>query len=236
MNRKWMSAAIAASGVLVTSAASAQEKDQATSAREQRSRELAPATHDVELTVGTGYQQGFGNIAGGRPSLLDLGQAGGAIQVGVGYRLLPQLTLGVYGTGAMFARGGQVDSSSNIYSTSAGVQADWHFLPARNEFDPWVSLGTGWRGYWIDADQGTTSIQGLEMAKLQIGVDYRITRAVSISPVIGADMSLFLSESTPSSDGFRNIASPNVNTFLSAGILGRFDIPTESSESEVASR
>jgi hypothetical protein len=79
-------------------------------------------------------------------------------------------------------------------------------------------------------------LQGLELAKFQVGVDYRVSKAVSISPVIGADMSLFLSESTPTSDGFKNIASPNVNAFISAGVLGRFDIPTESGGSELAAR
>jgi hypothetical protein len=229
-------AAIAASGLLVTAVASAQEKDQPTHSDQQKTRDLAPATHALELTIGTGYAQGFGDIAGGRASLTDIGEAGGEVQVGVGYRLIPQLTLGVYGTGATFARGGQVDGSSNLYSASAGVQADWHFLPARHELDPWVSLGTGWRGYWVNADQGNTSMQGLELAKFQVGVDYRISKAISISPVIGADMSLFLTESTPTSNGFANIASPKVNSFVSAGILGRFDIPTGSAEAEVATR
>jgi hypothetical protein len=237
MNSKWMTAAaIAASSVFMSAAANAQEKDQPTSSHEEKMRELAPAVRSLELTIGTGYTQGFGDIAGGRPTLTDTAEAGGAVQIGVGYRLIPQLTLGVYGAGAMFGRGGQVDSSSNLYSASAGVQADWHFLPSHHELDPWVSLGTGWRGYWINADQGTTSLHGLELAKLQVGVDYRVSRAIAISPVLGADMSLFVTESTPASNGFHNIANPNVNAFISAGLLGRFDIPVESNASEVAAR
>src|SRR5207237_4036085 len=129
-----------------------------------------------------------------QPSFTDLAQAGGRLQVGVGYRLMPQLTLGVYGSGAMFGRGDSVDSSSKLYTASAGVQADWHFLPSGSELDPWVSLGTGWRGYWVNADQGTTSLHGLELAKLQVGVDYRIAPAVAIAPVIGADLSTFLTQ------------------------------------------
>jgi hypothetical protein len=136
----------------------------------------------------------------------------------------------------MFSRGDQVDSSSNLYSATAGVEAAWHFLPSANQLDPWVSLGTGWRGYWIHGDQGTTSLQGLQLAKLQAGLDYRVSRDIAISPVIGADLSMFLSESTPFASGFSNITDPKVNTFLFGGLQGRFDIPVGSDSSRVASR
>ena len=198
--------------------------------------DLAPATHAVELTLGTGYQQGFGKIASAQPSLTDVGHAGGAIQLGVGYRLLPQLTLGLYGSGAEFSRGSQVDSSATLYSAAAGAQADWHFLPGGSQFDPWLSLGSGWRGYWISENAGKTSAQGMELAKLQVGVDYRMTRAIAISPVIGADLSTFFTQSTPESSGFHNVSSPEVNTFVFAGLMGRFDLATEPDRSQVASR
>jgi len=243
MNSKWTTAgAFAVTSVLLAGTASAQEtsgsaRDEAASAAPEKSRDLSAAGRSVELTIGTGYAQGLGNVATGQSALTDVGTAGGAVEASVGYRLIPQLALGVYGSGAMFGRADQVDSSANLYSATAGVQADWHFLPAAHEFDPWVSLGTGWRGYWISADQGTTSIQGLEMARLRVGVDYRLTPAVAVSPVIGADMSLFLSQSTPASNGsFSAISSPEVNTFVFAGVLGRFDVPTASDRSSVASR
>src|SRR5580692_9766562 len=79
--------------------AQAQDKDQVVN--EAPAKDLAPATHAVELTVGTGYEQGFGKFSSGQPSLTDLGDAGGAVQVGVGYRIIPQLTLGLYASGSM---------------------------------------------------------------------------------------------------------------------------------------
>ena len=236
MKTKWVAAlAVTFASVAVTGAAGAQEKDRNVTAT--RSDRLAPATNALELTIGTGYAQGFGDIGANRPNLTDVGQPGGAVQVGVGYRMIPELTLGIYGAGSMFSRGDQVDNSTNLYSAAAGAQADWHFLPSGHEFDPWVSLGTGWRGYWIHGDQGTTSLQGLELAKLQLGVDYRVARAVAVSPVIGADLSMFLSESPPASQSFSNITDPKVNTFVFAGLMGRFDIPVGSeSSSQVAAR
>jgi hypothetical protein len=236
MKTKWIAittvtfASLGMSGI-----ASAEEKDR--SIVTSKSDELAPATNALELTIGTGYAQGFGDIGTNRPTLTDLAQPGGAVQVGVGYRVIPELALGIYGAGSMFTRGDQVDTSTNLYSAAAGVQADWHFLPAAHQVDPWVSLGTGWRGYWIHNDQGTTSLHGLELAKLQVGVDYRVARAVAISPLIGADLSMFLAESNPASTTFSNVADPKVNTFVFAGLLGRFDIPVGAeASSQVAAR
>jgi hypothetical protein len=241
MNRKWMAASAAVVGTtMFAGVASAQETTSSPARDEARagapSRELPAAKDAVELTIGTGYAQGFGDVASNHATLQDLGTAGGAVQIGVGYRVLPQLTLGVYGTGAMFGRADSVDGSAKLYSATAGVQADWHFVPQASEWDPWVSLGTGWRGYWVDADQGTTSLHGWEIAKLQVGVDYRIAPAVAISPVIGADLSTFFTESTPQSSGFANLSSPTVNTFVFGGVLGRFDIPTRGTGSGVAAR
>lgn len=231
MNSKQITVtAIALSTLAVSSAASAQEHDHDT-------KPLAAATHALELTIGTGYAQGFGNVTSGQPSLTDVGQAGGAVQAGVGYRLIPQLTLGVYGSYGLFARGDQVDHSATLSTATAGVQADWHFLPSGSAVDPWVSLGTGWRGYWVNADQGTASLHGLELAKLQVGADYRVAPSVSIGPVVGADLSMFLTQQAANANGYASIASPNVNTFVFAGLLGRFDIPTASSASkDIASR
>ncbi len=228
------SVTIALLSFAATAGAQTQTKDEVKT--EGRSADLTPATHAVELTVGTGYEQGFGKFSSGQPSLTDIGTAGGAVQLGVGYRIIPQLTLGLYGSGAMFGRADQVDSSTKLYSAAAGVQTDWHFLPGGHELDPWISLSSGWRGYWINQNTGNASAQGMEIAKLQVGLDYRVAQAVALSPVIGADLSTFFTESTPQSNGFASISSPQVNTFIFAGVIGRFDVPTESAHSQVASR
>jgi hypothetical protein len=234
MNSKTISIVLVALGSsTVAGVASAQEPDQVSRAGDQH---LAPANKAVELTISTGYEQGLGNLVSGQPSLTDLGQAGGAVELGVGFRVVPQLTLGVYGSGGMFSRGDAVDGSTNLYTATAGLKADWHFLPAYQLLDPWISLGTGWRGYWVNDSQGTSSTQGWEIARLQVGLDYRVDQAIAIGPVLGADVSTFFTQAVPTSDGFQKISSPQASTFLFAGIEGRFDIPTASSDSRVASR
>jgi hypothetical protein len=237
MQTKWIVGAAGAMGMLFvagSASAQAQAKDEVKDDSGEAS--LAPVKNAVELTVGSGYEQAFGKIASGQPTLTDLGQAGGAIQIGVGYRVIPRLTLGLYGSGAMFSRGDQVDPSADLYSAAAGFQADWHFLPGGYALDPWISLGSGWRGYWVSANNETTSIQGMEIAKLQVGVDYRIVQSVSVSPVVGVDLSSFFTQSTPETNRFTNITNPEVNTFVFAGMMGRFDIPTATRSTQVASR
>jgi hypothetical protein len=237
MNAKWMTAAAVVMGsVSLAGSAGAQSTEPSATAGEKTTHELAPVDHAVELSVAAGYAQGFGNVQSGQPSLTDVATAGGAAEIGVGYRLIPQLSLGVYGSGGAFGRGDSVDSSANLYTATAGVEAAWHFLPSRT-VDPWVSLGTGWRGYWISSNQGDASRHGLQLAKLRLGADYRLSQGVAISPVIGADMSLFLTEETSGASSWTSISSPNVNTFVFAGVQGRFDVPTGSPASnDVASR
>jgi hypothetical protein len=236
MKNKWMTAAaVAITSIVITGVASADEKDHTRAS--EKSESLPSANHALELTIGTGYMQGFGNVASGQPSLTDVGTAGGGVQGGIGYRIIPELSLGAYGSWGMFGRGDQADPTGNLYTSTAGVQADWHFLPVGHDLDPWVSLGTGWRGYWMTADKGTTAMHGWEIAKLQVGLDYRIDQHVAVSPVIGADLSTFFTQSTPATQVFQNIQSPNVNTFVFAGVQGRFDIPVGSdSSSQVAAR
>jgi hypothetical protein len=223
----------AVSGVLLLAQTASAETSDASGSANGSTKEITAPEKAVELTVGTGYAQGFGDVGNGQATLQDVGKAGGAVELGVGYRVTPSLMIGVYGTGSMYGRSDGVDSSTKVYSSTAGVQAAWHFLPT-NTFDPWVALGTGWRGYWVDADRGVSSMHGLELARLQLGADYRLTDAVAISPVFGIDMSTFLTKKEPGSSGFANIDSPKVNTFIFAGLLGRFDIATSSSGPQVA--
>jgi hypothetical protein len=234
MNR-WISASTVAAIMVVSGVADAQEKDRAQESS-GTGKPLLAATRNLELTVGTGYSQGFGNVGDNQPKLTDVATAGGAVQAGVAYRIIPQLSLGVYGSGEMFGRGDHVDMSTKVYAATAGVEAAWHFIPAASELDPWVSLGSGWRGQWLHADQGDTSTQGWQIAKLQVGLDYRIDKQVAIAPVVGVDVTTFFTQSQPGSGGYQNIESPKANAFVFAGVQGRFDMPVGSDSSSVASR
>jgi hypothetical protein len=88
---------------------------------------------------------------------------------------------------------------------------------------------------WLTPDIGkNTSLTGLELVRLQLGLDFRMSPDVAIAPVIGADASLFLSQNGPLQTGFSNIGDPRVNFFVFGGLQARFDIGGTASSAHAA--
>jgi hypothetical protein len=187
-------------------------------------REVPAVKSAFEIGVATGYSQGGGKLGGNMLSLEDVSGPGAAVEVDVGYRIIPELTLGAYGTFAKYQHGDSIASDTDVLGATAGIQAAWHFRPDRS-VDPWVSLGTGWKGLWLNPSSGkVTSLQGLELARLQLGADYRITKDIAISPVIGGSLSLFISQDSAMTTDLTEIQDKKVNVTGFAGLSGRFDL------------
>jgi hypothetical protein len=185
---------------------------------------VAPVKNAFELGVAAGYSQGAGQVSGGMPHLQDLSGPGGIVEIDAGYRIIPAVSVGLYGTFAQYQNGDQVASSTDVYGATAGVQAVAHLRPDRS-IDPWVSLGTGWKGEWLNPTTGkVTSLQGLELARLQIGADYRVSKDVAIAPMIGGSLGMFVSEDTPMTTDYTEIETKKVNFTGFAGLSGRFDL------------
>ena len=185
---------------------------------------MPAVTHALELGVGAGYAQAEGDIGAGMSALGDLSSSGRTAELQVGYRIIPHLELGVYGTFSGFTAGDEVADSTDVHGATAGLQAAWHFLPAE-AIDPWLGLSTGWRGLWLGPGEGQrTSLQGFELARLQVGVDYRVTPEIAIAPVVGASLSMFVSQDAPGTNGYQDIEDPQANVFFFAGLMGRFDL------------
>ena len=182
-----------------------------------------------EIGLGVGYSQGVGDIGGNSPSLTDLTHGGGEVQLNLGYRINPNWLVGVYGTGGKYSLGNVTPGNSDVWSATAGVQANYHVLPG-NAWDPWVGLGAGWRGHWISKPGATDSRHGLDLARLQVGVDYRVSPDFAVSPYVGASATMFLTESLAQQSGFSNVHDPSVNFFFAGGLMGRFDILGSRSE------
>jgi hypothetical protein len=176
----------------------------------------------IEIATGGGYTQGVGGLNGAMESVGDVAGAGNATTLKVGFRLSPNLALGIYGSGALYSDGDDIGASTDVVGATAGVYADWHFRP-RHRVDPWLSLGAGWRGVWaVEKDDSYTSLQGIELAKVELGVDVRLSRWMAIAPVIGMSTTMFLSEHTPGMAGHEEIDDPTASVFFSAGIQTRF--------------
>ena len=176
-----------------------------------------------EIGIGAGYSQGVGDVGKNVPSLTDSGGAGTSLELDLGWRIDPHFLVGIYGTGAWFSTGDAPGNAFNNWSATAGVQGAYHFLPGEN-LDPWISLGTGWRGYWVNRPEGRDSRHGLDLARLQVGLDVPVTNGVAVSPFVGASATLFLTQQLAQETSFTDIQDRKVNVFLNAGVLGRFDL------------
>ncbi len=177
----------------------------------------------LEVGIAAGYSQGVGDVGNRVPSLTDSGGAGTSLELDVGWRIDPHFLVGVYGSGAWFSTGDAAGNAFNNWSATAGVQGNYHFLPGES-FDPWVGLGAGWRGYWVNRPEGRDSRHGLDLARLQVGVDVPVASGIAVSPFIGASATLFLTQQLAQESSFSDIQGRKVNVFLNAGVMGRFDL------------
>lgn len=206
--------------LMMPSAASAQPTESAAGF----DHAVAPARGAFEIGVATGYAQGAGKLGGDLGSLEDVSGPGGIVEVDLGYRITPQLSFGAYGTFSKYQRGGDIASTTDVLGATAGVQAAWHLRPARS-VDPWLGLATGWKGMWLDPASGkTVSLQGLELARLQLGVDYRVSADIAIAPVIGGSLSTFISADSPMTNDLTELQGKHVAFTGFAGLSGRFDL------------
>lgn len=194
------------------------------------SQPLAAPAHALELGITTAYNQGWGNFTDSISPLAattgrkiqDYGGAGIALEGDIGYRFMPSLSAGVFAQGVEYNR--EIEpSGTNVRSLLAGVQATYFMSPYRR-LNPWVNLGTAYRGYWIVPDfGGVTSHHGWEIARLQIGADMRTSKEISVSPYAGIGLDLWFNEKLPNQDSRSTDGTP-VSFFVGAGLMGRFNI------------
>lgn len=176
-----------------------------------------------EIGIAAGYSQGVGDVGDGVRSLTDSGGPGISGEVDLGWRINPNWLVGVYGTTGWLSTGDAPGNAHNNWTTSAGIQGTYHFLPGES-FDPWVSVGTGWRAYFVNRPEGRDARHGLEFARLQVGVDVPVQPGITISPYIGASATVFLTQELAQDTSFSDIQNRKVNVFLNAGVMGRFDV------------
>lgn len=200
----------------------AAELDRGRAESDTDARQYAPA-RAFEATIGVGYTQGFGQIArGAANNINDVANGGSAIDVGLSYRIDPTSSIGASAQYQDLGTGNTHDSSASARGAAFDVNVQLHFAPYRL-VDPWLRLGTGYRMLWLaPAQTANVMWHGLDLVKVQAGLDYRAGASVAIGPMIGVDLNVFLWHRA---DGGASsaIADPRVSTFLYAGFQGRFD-------------
>ncbi len=82
-----------------------------------------------EIGVALGYTQGVGDVGDGVRSLTDSGGPGVSGEVDLGWRINPNWLVGVYGTTGWLSTGDSAGNAHNNWTTSAGIQGAYHFMP-----------------------------------------------------------------------------------------------------------
>jgi outer membrane protein OmpA-like peptidoglycan-associated protein len=193
-------------------------------------REHLPApTNALELKVGTGYTQGFGNLAPGH-RIADMSGGGLGASLELDGRLTPRWSIGVEGQYQELSH--ERDASARGLVVNAG--ATYHFAPVLRG-DPWLRLGAGFR--WLSEKEtsaaGAIDRYGFEPLSGKLGYDIRFAPGVAIAPVVGADVNLFTWEDTTL--GSHALTTAQVGTFVYAGLQGRFDLGGTTQDTAVAS-
>ena len=177
----------------------------------------------LELGIGVAYSQGVGSVGGGDiPSLTATAGGGELLELDVGWRLNPNLLFGAYGNGAKL-NPRMAFAGADVWSFAAGLHANWHFLPGK-PVDPWIEFGGGYRVYWIAQPEGTDYRHGLDVVRIQLGVDTPLTRQIAIAAFVGGALSLFLTRQGPLENSYSSIPSPQITAFFNAGLMARFDL------------
>jgi len=223
MDAKTSWGAALALGGLVFLAGSAAEAEETVVVSGSAPQSRGSLNNAFEVGLGFGYLQGFGNVGANVPSLTDTGSAGTSLDLNLGWRIDPHFLVGVYGSGAWLSTGNAPGNAHNNWSAGAGIQGNYHILPGTS-LDPWVGLGAGWRGYFVNRPTGTDARHGIDFARVQVGVDVPVTSNVAISPFVGAATTIFLTQQLANETSFSTIQDRQVGVFINAGVMGRFDI------------
>ncbi len=192
---------------------------------EERDTDLYAPRDALEIGVHGGYTQPFGEIQDGR-AIMDSVDAGGAFGLDIGWRLNPRWSLGFAGQYHESMVDDRLDDATvDIRGLTATVQATIHFTPY-DPVDPYVSLGTGYRGLWTieTGPRNDLMTHGFQIARGLFGVDFRVARDFALGPVVGADMTVFVWENPEGPIGNERLSDLRLTTFLFAGVGGRFDI------------
>lgn len=182
----------------------------------------------IEIGIGGGFTDGWGNLTSASPPAVRLPGAGGQLELDAGLRVLPSLAVGAYGFGAQLSETAALPTTADVFQAGAGLQGTLHFRPSATDADPWLSLGAGWRGQWLTyvGDHGFTAQNGIDMLRARVGLDMRVSPTLALSPVLGVSLSTFVTQSVLGSP-WSSTGPFLLDTFVFAGVRATIDLPLE---------
>lgn len=141
-----------------------------------------------------------------------------AAHLDAGIGLSRYVAVGVFGTFAGYRSGDNCGSSCGGQALSVGPFVRYHLLQGLR-FDPWLSLGGGYRQLSFKTDNGPRQrFTGVEWLRLELGADYYAFSGFAVGPYGALGLSSF--SKRPDDAG-----AASVNTELSVGLRLLLDLP-----------
>jgi len=194
---------------------------------ERPSEESVPAPSGaLEITLGTGYTQGFGLIRG-QPidpylgnSVPDVTGAGIGFDLGLGYRIAPHFSFEVGAQYQELTSGSQLDLGDSPRGLAMSVGGTLHLAPYARS-DPWLSLFSGYRFLWIIRDRApSVTTEALRLGGIAIGLEFRAAPGLALGPMASGELDMFVRQDGAAIDS----SDRELSAFVSAGVRGRFDV------------
>ncbi len=199
--------------------------------------ELTPGAFDSKFYIGLrlGYGIALGKIgtfeAPGQSvelSLNDRVSGQFPIWVDLGYRVTPNLLLGLYGVyGIAFMSDDRCDEADECSAKDIrfGVQAQYHLSPAES-FNPWFGLGIGYEILDFHYKDGDTvadeSLKGFEFLNLQVGGDFKLSDSIGVGPFVSFSLGQY--SSFGFGDESRSLDKKGLHEWLTIGARGSFNL------------
>ncbi len=157
------------------------------------------------------------------------------LQLDVGYRVTPEITVGAYGSYGFGDTGGQYVDACRIYGwdcsasvVRAGVEATYAFTKVSPRIVPWAGLGAGYE--WAESvakragsENVRTRYEGWELLDLQAGADYRVSASFAVGPYVMYSLGRY----SGGSDGgvsFSGSANTTMHQWLGIGVRGTYGL------------
>ena len=180
-------------------------------------RRVSTPLSALELTVGSGYAQGFGTLQPGL-AMPRVAKAGIGVDASVGYRIEPAFAVSF---GVQYQEL-QAERDDGVRGFAWNIALQYHLAP-EVRLDPWVELGAGYRMLWLvpSGPATNTLLHGPQLVRLRAGLDLRVSPGVALGPLIGVDATMFTFRDDTT---FTVVSDPTVSMFVFAGLQGRIDI------------
>lgn len=184
----------------------------------------------IALGLRLGYGLPMGSaIGGGDAKLSELVASQIPIQLDIGYWVIPNLLVGVYGQYAFGVLANDVSKGCDALGTDCrafgmrlGLQGQYHFLPSER-LNPWVGLGIGYEWNELSAAAGVdVNYHGFEFAMLQAGVDFGVTRRLGLGPFVSFSIGQYSSAASGEQD--LEIRESAAHEWLTLGARGTFTL------------